>query len=144
MIRCYPISDVWLRTQDESAPAYCDIQEIRNDPHSNVRQPENVLVGAPNYPSSAYLTWVLANDPTVFTLLDGSVPTRKDHITAALFDDDGIRVGDTDIGNNIRGVLKNNTIITVGEYFGGVNYNEVYRRIYRKGTTVEKLWFMGC
>lgn len=143
MVRCYPISDVWLTTQDENAPEYCDIQEIRNDPHGNIQQPDNVLNDAPNYPSSAYLTWVLANDPKVFTLQDGSTPTRKDHIAAALFEDDAIRVGDTDIGNNIRGILKNNAIITVGEYFGGVNYDEIYRRIYRKGTTVEKFWFIG-
>ncbi|MGW8324066.1 MAG: hypothetical protein ACWGNI_00090 [Desulfobacterales bacterium] len=143
MLRCYPISDKWLTTQSEDAPEYCDIMEIRNDPHGNVHQPDNVLHGAPDYPSSAYLTWVLANDPRVFTLMDGSTPTRMDHIRAASFEDEAIRIGDTDNGNNVRGILKNNTIITVGEYFGGVNYDEVYRRIYRDGTEVEKFWFIG-
>jgi hypothetical protein len=144
MLKCYPVSDVWLRTKDKNAPEYCDIDEIRNDPHGNVRQPENVLVGAPNYPNSAYLTWVLANDPNVFTLQDGSTPTRMDHIIAARFNDTKIRVGDVDNGNNIKGILKYNNIVTVGEYTGGILHEEVYRRIYRKGTTVEKLWFMGC
>ena len=143
MLRCYPVSDVWLTTNDESAPEYCDIQEIRNDPHGNVRQPDNILVGAPDYPNSAYLTWVLANDPTVFTREDGSTPTRKDHILAALFSDIGIRVGNTTNGNDIKGVLKNSNIITIGEYFGGINYDEVYRRIYRNGTSVGKFWFVG-
>ena len=141
----YPVSDVWLRTQDPNAPTYCDIMEIRNDPRGNARQPDNVLRQPTEYPFSAYLDWVVKHDPKVFTLLNGKTPTVIDHITAARFTVDyGCRVGDTDNGNNIRGILSNSTIITVGEFFGGVDHGEVYRRIYREGTTIEKFWFLGC
>lgn len=143
MLKCYPISDVWLTTTDENAPEYCDIEEIRNDPHGNVPQPDNALLNAPNYSSSAYLTWVLANDPNVFTRMDGSSPSRVDHRILALFCDTGIRVGSIDNGNNIRGLLKCNNIITVGEYDGGILHDDIYKRVYRSGTTVTRLWFIG-
>jgi len=141
----YPVSDVWLHTQDGGAPEYCDIDEITNDPYGNVSQPDNALHQPTDYPNSAYLTWVLANDPTVFTRIDGSAPSRMDHIRAASFTIDGIRVGNIgDInGGNIRGILRNSAIITIGKYDGGVNHDEIYRRIYRVGTEVEKLWFVG-
>lgn len=140
----YPISDVWLQTQDENAPAYCDIEEIRLDPANRSVQPGNALNQPTDHPSSAYLTWVLENDPKVFTLLDGGTPTRKDHINAANFIDCGSRVSDVDDGNNIKGVLGDSLIITTGEFFGGTDHNEIYRRIYRDGTEVEKFWFLGC
>jgi len=143
MYKCYPISDKWLKTQDASAPEYCDIEEIRNEPTGNQLQPDGFLNQPTKYPQSAYLTWVLANDPDVFTRLDGSTPTRMDHVIAARFNDRCIRVGDTDNGNNIEGVLKDATVITVGEYLGGRIHEEIYRRIYRDGTEVEKFWFMG-
>lgn len=142
-LKCYPISNVWLRTTDSNAPLYCDINEIRNDPHGNVSQPSNALRGPTLYPSSAYLTWVLANDPNVFLKEDGSPATRMDHILASRFEDYGIRVGDLDGGNNIRGILKLNHIITTGEYVGGLVHDDVYRRVYRKGTEVKYFWFLG-
>ena len=144
MLRNYPISDAWLHTTYPTAPLYCDIEEIRNDPVLNVGQPENAMHGPVSHSSSAYLDWVIANDPGVFTLMDGSNPTKKDHVIAAKFNEDcGCRVGDVNDGNNIRGILKNSTIITTGEFTGGINHNEVYKRIYRQGTEVEKFWFLG-
>ena len=141
----YPVSDVWLRTRDSDAPEYCDIVEIRNDPRGNKRQPDNALRLPAGYPYSAYIDWVIKNDPKVFTLLNGKAPAAIDHIIAAQFTSDyGCRIGDTDDGNNVRGVLLNSAIITVGEFFGGVDHDETYRRIYRTGTTVEKFWFLGC
>jgi hypothetical protein len=141
--RNYPISDVWLKTQDPNAPEYCDIEEIRNDSHGEVSPPDDAVIDKATHPPSAYLTWVLSNDPNVFTKTDGSSPTRFDHIIAARFTDTGSRVSDTDGGNNIRGILKESTIITTGEFFGGIVHNEIYKRIYRKGTEVEKFWFLG-
>lgn len=144
--RNYPISDKWLHPDDPddpTLPPYCDIYEIRNDPAGNVPQPGNVLHHAPDQPSSAYLDWVLANDPGVFKKLDGSNPSRIDHILAARFTDCGIHIGDTDNGNNVRGVMQDSAIITIGEFTGGVDHDEQYRRIYRHGTEVEKFWFLG-
>jgi hypothetical protein len=143
--KCYPISDVWLNTQSEDAPEYCDILEIRNDPSMNVQQPDDALELPTNYPQSSYLTWVLANDPNVLVRTDGTPASRQEHIIAARFNvDSGIRVGDTDPGNNIRGILRENNHITIGEYYGGIDHGEIYTRIYRDGTSVEKLWFLGC
>jgi len=139
----YPVSDKWLDTQDPSAPEYCDINEIRNDPGIDTPPLETELRDRAIHNPSAYLDWVLVNDPKVFTKLDGSAPSRSDHIVAAQFTDCGCRVGDTDDGNNIRGILKNSNVITKGEYFGGIEHNDIYCRIYRKGTEVEKFWFLG-
>ena len=141
--KCYPISDVWLTTQDENAPEYCDIEEIRNDPATRVQQPDTFLRQPTNYPHSAYLTWVLANDPNVLQRMDGTPASREEHILAAQFIDTGIRVSDTDRGNDIIGILKESNNIVKGEYFGGISHGEIYKRIYRQGTEVEKLWFLG-
>jgi hypothetical protein len=129
----YPVSDEWLMTTDPDAPEYVDIDEIR-------------LEAKPGHPQSAYLTWVLKHDPHVFTKLDGDAPTRGDHIAATMFIDNGIRVGEskgTGIGNDIKGVLKGMAIIVVNEYASGVDHPEAFRRFYRKGTTVNGLWFVG-
>ena len=130
----YPVSDEWLGTSDADAPAYIDIDEIRDE-----------SIGE-NRTQSAYLTWVLANDPSVFTLLNGNNPSREDHGAVLRFIDNGIRVGQTDgtgIGNEVDGVQKGFPIRTVNEYAGAVNHPEAYRRIYRSGTTCRGFWFCG-
>jgi len=132
---CYPVSNKWLIATGSDVPDYVDINEIRQD-------------ADPGHPKSAYLTWVLANDAAVFKRLDGTNPSRSDHQAAANFIDNGIRIGavadsPTEIGNDIKGVLKNNTIITKQEYAGYISHPERYQRIYRKGTNVENFWFLG-
>jgi hypothetical protein len=139
----YPVSDVWLNASGSDVPDYCDIMEIRNEQTGNQALPSNALHGAPTYQQSAYLTWVLANNPNVFRRLDGSTPTRQDHVNAARFIDNGIRVGNDDDGNNLRGVMLESNILDTGEYVGGVNHPERYRRIYRSGTEIRGFRFVG-
>ena len=140
---CYPISNAWLReARSSSAPDYVDIVEIRNET-------------LPGYPQSAYLTWVLNNDPFLrsgganhLTKLDGSALTRDNHRALAKFIDNGIRIGaiadsPTEIGNDVTGVLFNSNYITRQEYAAYINHPERYRRIYRRGTNVENFWFVG-
>ena len=135
---CYPISNEWLRAQGNDVPDYVDIDEIR-------------LEAKPGHPKSAYLTWVLANDPTLenkVKRMDGKTLTRDDHIALASFIDNGIRIGaiadsPTEIGNDVRGILKGQNVITRQEYAGYINHPERYRRIYRRGTNVENFWFVG-
>lgn len=140
---CYPVSDEWLKATGSDVPDYCDIDEIRNEATFNPGLPSNALESTPNTAQSAYLTWVLANDPRVFLLQDGSRPTRQDHIAASRFIDNGCRVGNDDGGNDLRGILKGNTIITTNEYVAGIDHPERYRRIYRTNTEVEGFWFVG-
>lgn len=139
----YPISNDWLNSEDPTAPAYCDIEEIRNDPAGNAPQPANILQGPVAHGSSAYLDWVLSNDPRVFTRADGSTPSRTDHIIAARFHGTGIRISNTDISGKVKGILANSSIITKGEFFGGVEHSDVYKRIYRNGTEARDIWFVG-
>lgn len=141
--KCYPVSDVWLTSTREDAPAYCDIIEIRNDPATRVQQPETFLRQPTNYTRSAYLDWVLQHDPNILRRPDGMPASREEHIIAAQFIDSGIRVGDLDTGNNIEGILKESNNIVIGEYDGGIIHGDTFFRIYRNGTTVEKLWFIG-
>lgn len=142
---CYPVSDVWMHAAANSdAPAYVDIDEIRNEQTGNQPRAANELHGAPNTPLSAYLTWILANDPGIMTREDGTNCTRLDHVMAAQFIDNGIRIGATEkYGDNLRGIMKGAKYITVNEYVGGINHPERYRRVYRNNTQVERFSFVG-
>ena len=117
--RCYPISEVWFKSEDNNVPAYVDIREI---------------IGQ----TSAYVDWVIANDPTLV-----SPNTVAGHSAAANFTLNGIRVGETDIGPEIRGRFKNNSFDTVNKYVGGLNHPERYSRMYRQGTEARHLAFVG-
>lgn len=143
VFKCYPISDVWLDTTDENAPDFIDIAEIRNDPTGNQPLPENSIEVAPDYENSSYLTWVMANDPSVFTRLDGTNPSKLEHINKTQFKDFGIRVGNTDGGHIIRGVMMDDAMIVSNEFYGRITHDECFRRIYRNGTTARKIWFLG-
>ena len=133
---CYPVSNVWLTSQGTDVPDYVDIDEIR-------------LEAKPGHPKSAYLTWVMSNDPTIgnnLKKMDGKRLTRDDHVAMVQFIDNGIRIGSNDsagIGNDVRGVLKGQNVITRNEYAGYINHPERYRRLYRRGTSIENFWFMG-
>jgi len=141
--KCYPISNVWLDSDREDAPAYCDIIEIRNDPATRVEQPDTFLRQPTNYPRSAYLDWVLTHDPNVLRRPDGMPASREEHIIAAKFIDTGIRVGNTDGGDNIEGILKESNHITIGEYDAGITHEDTYVRIYSDNTQARRLWFLG-
>lgn len=141
--KCYPISNVWLNSEADDAPEYVDIDEIRCDPHNNVPQPDDALQQPPNHPSSEYLTWVLKHDKNVFTKLDGTNPTRMDHIRESRFKDIGTRVGNTDGGENLIGVIKDGVIKVTGQFREGIVHGEVFRRIYKSGTTARGIWFLG-
>jgi len=143
VFKCYPISDVWLESEADDAPEYVDIDEIRCDPHGNVTQPDNALQQPPNHYSSEYLTWVLKHDKNVFTKLDGSSPTRTDHIRESHFRDMGTRIGNTTRGTHLVGVIKDAAIKITGQFTAGINHNEVFRRVYKNGTEARGIWFLG-
>jgi hypothetical protein len=147
---CYPVSDVWLTANGADVPEYCDIDEIRNETTGNQAQPSNALHGAPATNRSAYLTWVLANDPAVTVSgkpgarrSDGANLSRHEHVRMASFIDNGLRIGESENGDNLRGIMKGNEYVTTQEYVGGINHPERYRRIYRTGTSVRGIWFVG-
>lgn len=142
--RCYPISDVWLTSSRSDAPAYIDLDEIRQEPTGNVVQPDNLIEPVPDRGYSEYLTWILQHDPNIITFVSSIISRRLSHIRAACFQnhDAGIRVGNVTNGNTIRGILKDAESITTGEYSAGEYHEDVYRRIYREGTTVGRLWFV--
>ena len=117
--RVYPISEAWFKSEDADVPKYVDVREILNK-------------------ESAYVDWVIANDPNLV-----SPNTKAGHSAAMNFTLNGIRVGETDKGPEIHGRFKGNTFDTSLKYVGGINHPERYSRIYRKGTLARHLAFVG-
>ena len=117
--RCYPISEKWFKATGSDVPGYLDAREIRDG-------------------NSAYVTWVIANDPNLV-----SPNTIAGHREALNFTMNGIRVGETDIGPEIEGLYAQNTFKTTMKYVGGINHPERYSRIYRKTTKARHLAFVG-
>jgi len=113
--RHYPIDDRWLAAH--GGDNYVDIMEIRQNPSQ-----------------SAYLQWMMGQ---------GFITSYIQEQVKASFVDSGIRVGDGDSGNDIRGIMFDDSYIDDNEYSASINHPERYRRIYAKGTTARKISFVG-
>lgn len=114
--RHYKIDDRWLEAHN-GANDYVDIMEIRQNPSQ-----------------SAYLQWMLAQ---------GFITSYVQEQVRASFVDNGIRVGDDDHGNDIRGIMFDENHIDDNEYAATINHPERYRRIYARGTTARMISFVG-
>jgi len=117
--RHYAIDNAWLDIFAGDEDAYVDIMEIRTDPSQ-----------------SAYLQWLVAR---------GTL-TEEDYVREqqrASFEDNGIRVGNTTDGNDVRGWMRDEAYIDTSDYLATLNHPDVWRRIYANGTTARRIWFMG-
>jgi hypothetical protein len=130
--RHYPISDAWLATEDD-APNYVDFREIIEK-------------------NSAYVDWVIANDPNCPITQSGlSLQKNRDlHAMACNFEMNGIRIGEASRGPDVVGRLLGDTFTDKGKYAGGIDHPERYGRIYRQrgwqnnnGTFARHVWWVG-
>lgn len=115
--RHYPIEDAWFEEFANDPNAYVDIMEIRQNPTQ-----------------SAYLQWLIAN-------VAGRSYSQEQQ--RASFIDNGIRVGDCDSGDHLRGFMKDEDYIANNKYSAGTNHSERWKRFYAQGTTARGIWFVG-
>lgn len=130
--RHYPISDAWLATEDD-APAFVDFYEVIAK-------------------SSAYVDWVIANDPNCPITQAGATlqKNRDNHAMACNFIMNGTRVGEASRGPDVVGRLLGDTYTDKNKYAGGIDHPERYKRIYRQngwgrnnGTYARHIWWVG-
>jgi len=122
----YTINNEWLIRyteggDDADRSRYVDVLEIKDRPAN-----------------SQYLQDLIAMN--IITTDDLTNEQRK-----ASFFHNGVRIGDDDDGQDVDGVLEEETPRerTIQKYVGGINHPERFRRIYAWGTNARYISFCG-
>jgi len=113
--RHYPIDDDWLDEFVNDRNRYVDIIEIRNQ-------------------NSQYIQDLISMGKNVNVVQESQ---------RACFILNGIRVGDTDGGKYVRGIMEGEDYVDRNKYAELIDHPERFKRIYSFGTEARHIWFVG-